>query len=249
MRTISLIFIIFSLALKFKLIHLSFINEHSIKYMLGFAIGLFIYAFLGPHIDLLFLDKKELEYNYINNIVPELAEKDIVFFSANMIFKPNAFVLNKKKPTIFIDNKIINNLSNAELRFILFHEYSHIKDNDGLKNKLSMLLAFTVVPLVMSILVANINLSSYPFVIILFVLIFVIIYWVGIILNFKYRRKRELKADKYAVNYVDKEDVISSFQKLIKLNDFDRKSKSLLSSHPPLEERLKNLRERDRNLI
>lgn len=241
MRTISLLFIILSIALKLKLIHLSFINDYSIKYILGFSIGLLLYAFLGPHIDLLFLDKKKLEYNFINNITPELANKKIDFFSANMIFKPNIFLVNKKKPSIFIDNKIINDLSNAELRFFLFHEYSHIKDNDGLKNQLSTLLAFTVIPLIMSILSANINLSNYPFLIILYILIFIIIYWGGIMLNFKYRRKRELKADKYAAAYVNKEDVISSFQKFIKLNNFDKKSKSLLSSHPPLEKRLKNL--------
>jgi len=241
MRTISLLILTLSLLLKFEVIHIYFIDNYLSRYILGFSIGFFVFCFLKPHADIFFNNKKKLNSDFVKKIAPELQGKNIDFFSADMIFKPNIVVLKKKRYSIFIDNKIIDNLSEAELRFFIFHEYSHIKDNDLLKIQLSTLIAFTVTPLFIFIVTSIIELPSEFLKIIPYMIIVIVLYLGGIILNFKYKRNRELKSDTYASNYVKKEDIINSFQKFINLNIFEKKKRSLLSSHPSLNERLKNL--------
>ncbi|WP_431769506.1 M48 family metalloprotease [Staphylococcus pettenkoferi] len=58
---------------------------------------------------------------------------------------------------------------------------------------------------------------------------------------FRYRRHIELKCDTYGSKYVGKEDINNAFQQLAKLEPINNKKRGALSSHPSLNERLRNL--------
>ncbi|MCY1568655.1 M48 family metallopeptidase [Staphylococcus pettenkoferi] len=178
---------------------------------------------------------------FIERIVPELKDKDIKIISANVPFKANLFALKKRKSAIIIDNRILNQLSDKELRFFIMHEYSHIKDNDPLKMQLASLSAIALVPLIVSILLDIFSLPNNAIAIIAFVVIFVIVYLSGLAGAFRYRRHIELKCDSYGAKYVGKEDIEHAFQQLAKLEPINNKKRGALSSHPSLNERLKNL--------
>ncbi|MDF4041287.1 M48 family metalloprotease [Staphylococcus aureus] len=151
-----------------------------------------------------------------------MLDKDIDIYSSDMLFKPNLFAIKKRKP-IIIDNSILNNLSKQEIRFFIFHEYSHIKDNDSFKMHITSLGTFTIVPLFFFIVIPTISLPTNFLSIIPFIIMFVILYFTGIIFSFKYKRSIELKCDSYASNYVEKESIKNAFQKFIKLDIFNYK--------------------------
>lgn len=241
MRVISFILLIISIFLKIGTIHLSFINSYQIRYLFAFSIGLFVYAFLKPHIDIFFYNKEKVDDQFIKKSVPELLDKDIDIYSSDMLFKPNLFAIKKRKPIIIIDNSILNNLSEQEIRFFIFHEYSHIKDNDSFKMHITSLCAFTIVPLLFFIVIPKISLPTNFISILPFIIMFVSLYFTGVILSFKYKRSIELKCDSYASNYVEKKNIKNAFQKFIRLDIFNYKKRGMLSSHPSLNERLNNL--------
>ena len=241
MRVVSLILLIIIALVKFDIIHLSFINDAQMRFIFIFAFGLFVYAFVKPHIDIIFSNKEKVSNEFIERIVPELKDKDIKIISANVPFKANLFALKKRKSAIIIDNRILNQLSDKELRFFIMHEYSHIKDNDPLKMQLASLSAIALVPLIVSILLDIFSLPNNAIAIIAFVVIFVIVYLSGLAGAFRYRRHIELKCDSYGAKYVGKEDIEHAFQQLAKLEPINNKKRGALSSHPSLNERLKNL--------
>ncbi len=241
MRVVSLILLIIAILLKFGMVHLSFINNAQMRCIFIFAFGLFVYAFVKPHIDIIFSNKEKVSNEFIERIVPELKDKDIKIISANVPFKANLFALKKRKSAIIIDNRILNQLSDKELRFFIMHEYSHIKDNDPLKMQLASLSAIALVPLIVSILLDIFSLPNNAIAIIAFVVIFVIVYLSGLAGAFRYRRHIELKCDSYGAKYVGKEDIEHAFQQLAKLEPINNKKRGALSSHPSLNERLKNL--------
>lgn len=241
MRVVSLLLLIIIALVKFDIIHLSYISDMTIKYIFIFAFGLFVYAFVKPHIDIIFSNKKILSSEFVERTVPELKDKDIKIISADVPFKANLFALKKRKSAIIIDNRILNQLSDKELRFFIMHEYSHIKDNDPLKMQLASLSAIALVPLIVSILLDIFSLPNNAIAIIAFVVIFVIVYLSGLAGAFRYRRHIELKCDSYGAKYVGKEDIEHAFQQLAKLEPINNKKRGALSSHPSLNERLKNL--------
>lgn len=241
MRIISLLLLVIAILFKTSILHHPVISNNLIRYFFAFSLGLFVYAYLKPHIGLLFTNKKELGTDFVKNNVPELANKELCLYSVDMPFKPNAFAVKKKKPSIFIDRSLINQLSTNELRFVLLHEYSHLKDNDSLKMHLASLSAFALVPFAFFIIIPIIKLPSDALPLTMVIILLVSIYFLGLMLNFKYKRSIELKCDSYASNYVDDSDIKSAFQKFIDLNIFNHKKRSALSSHPSLNERLNNL--------
>ncbi|WP_186303052.1 M48 family metallopeptidase [Staphylococcus argensis] len=177
----------------------------------------------------------------IQRTVPELKGEEIDILSADVPYKANLFALKKRKSVIIIDNPILSQLSDKELRFFIMHEYSHIKDNDPLKMQLASLSAIALIPLIVSILLDIFSLPNNAIAITAFVVIFVIIYLSGLAGAFKYKRHIELKCDAYGAKYVDKEDIESAFHQLVKLEPINNKKRSALSSHPSVNERLKNL--------
>lgn len=241
MRIISLLLLVIAILLKVNILNFTFINDNLIRYFFAFSLGLFVYAFLKPHIGLIFPNKKELSNEFVENNIPELANKEVYLYSVDMPFKPNLFAVKKKKSAIFIDSSLINKLSKDELRFFILHEYSHIKDNDSLKMHLASLSAFTVIPFIFFIIIPIVQLPANALYLIMTIVLFVSIYFLGIGLNFKYKRHLELKCDSYASNYIEHSDIKSAFQKFITLDIFDFKKRSALSSHPSLNERLNNL--------
>ncbi|CAM2988486.1 hypothetical protein CD039_00215 [Staphylococcus argensis] len=241
MRVVSLILLIIAILVKFDIVHLSYISDMTIKYIFLFAIGLFVYAFVKPHIDIIFSNKKKVSSELIQRTVPELKGEEIDILSADVPYKANLFALKKRKSVIIIDNRILSQLSDKELRFFIMHEYSHIKDNDPLKMQLASLSAIALIPLIVSILLDIFSLPNNAIAITAFVVIFVIIYLSGLAGAFKYKRHIELKCDAYGAKYVDKEDIESAFHQLVKLEPINNKKRSALSSHPSVNERLKNL--------
>ncbi len=241
MRVVSLILLIIAILVKFDIVHLSYISDMTIKYIFLFAIGLFVYAFVKPHIDIIFSNKKKVSSELIQRTVPELKGEEIDILSADVPYKANLFALKKRKSVIIIDNPILSQLSDKELRFFIMHEYSHIKDNDPLKMQLASLSAIALIPLIVSILLDIFSLPNNAIAITAFVVIFVIIYLSGLAGAFKYKRHIELKCDAYGAKYVDKEDIESAFHQLVKLEPINNKKRSALSSHPSVNERLKNL--------
>ena len=241
MRIISLLVLVIAILFKTSILNHPLISNNLIRYFFAFSLGLFVYAYLKPHVDLIFSNKQELSTEFIEKHIPEFKNKNVYLYSADMPFKPNAFAIKKKKPSIFIDRSLIDKLSINELRFVLLHEYSHLKDNDSLKMHLASLSAFALVPFAFFIIIPIIKLPSDALPLTMVIILLVSIYFLGLMLNFKYKRNIELKCDSYASNYVDDSDIKSVFQKLIDLNIFNHKKRSTLSSYPSLNERLDNL--------
>lgn len=241
MRVVSLILLIIIALVKFDVIHLSFINDAQMRCIFIFAFGLFVYAFVKPHIDIIFSNKKKVSNEFIQRTVPELKDKDIKIISADVPLKANLFALKKRKSAIIIDNRILNQLSDKELRFFIMHEYSHIRDNDSLKIQITSLCAIALVPLIVSILLDIFSLPNNAIAIITFVVLFVIVYLSGLAGALRYRRHIELKCDTYGSKYVGKKDINNAFQQLAKLEPINNKKRGALSSHPSLNERLRNL--------
>ncbi|MGD6772296.1 M48 family metallopeptidase [Staphylococcus simulans] len=241
MRIISLLLLILAVLLKFDVLSTPFLSYNLKKYMFAFSFGLFFYAFLKPHVDLIFVNKKRLTSKFVTEYVPELTNKKISFYSVSMPFKPNLFAVKKKESVIIIDDSLIQKLNENELRFFLLHEYSHIKDNDSLKMHLVSLSAFTLTPFVFFLLMPIIKLPSNIILLLIVVFLFILVYFIIIALNFKFKRNCELKCDTYASEYVNTKYIKSAFEKFIELGIFDYKSRSILSSHPSLNERLNNL--------
>ncbi len=176
MRVVSLLLLIIAILFKFGIVHLSFIYDAQMRFIFLFAFGLFVYAFVKPHIDIIFSNKKKVSSEFIQRTVPELKDKDIKIISADVPLKANLFALKKRKSAIIIDNRILNQLSDKELRFFIMHEYSHIRDNDPLKIQLASLCAIALVPLIVSILLDIFSLPNNAIAIISFVVLFVIVY-------------------------------------------------------------------------
>lgn len=241
MRVVSLLLLIIIALVKFDIIHLSYISDMTIKYIFIFAFGLFVYAFVKPHIDIIFSNKKKVSNELIQRTVPELMNEEIDILSADIPFKANLFALKRRRSAIIIDNRILDQLSDEELGFFIMHEYSHIKDNDPLKMQLASLSAIALVPLIVSILLDIFSLPKNAIAIITVIVLFVIVYLLGLAGAFRYRRHIELKCDAYGAKYVGKEDIEHAFQQLVKLEVINHKKRGALSSHPSLNERLKNL--------
>ena len=241
MRVVSLILLIIIALVKFDIIHLSFINDAQMRFIFLFAIGLFVYAFVKPHIDIIFSNKKKVSSEFIQRTVPELKGEEIDILSADVPYKANLFALKRRRSSIIIDNRILDQLSDEELRFFIMHEYSHIRDNDPLKMQLASLSAIALVPFIVSILLDIFSLPNNAIAITAVFVLFVIIYLSGLAGSFKYKRHIELKCDTYGAKYVDKEDIENAFHQLVKLGPINNKKRGALSSHPSVNERLKNL--------
>lgn len=134
------------------------------------------------------------------------------------------------------------NLERKELIGLLFHEkghldLGHLDDDDRIDINIILLLMSFMLFIVTAIIniFFNINLLTSM------LGIFSLILSIQLCKILKQRQKKELEADLYASNFCNKKILKNLFIKLTKFYKLEKKEFILLSTHPSLKDRLKNL--------
>lgn len=220
-----------------------YINSDMMRYMFAFSTMLLLFVLIRPHADVLAIGKQETNLEELLKENPFSNQNNIEIYSANLIFNNGLMVTQKpKKNLLFVDNKVVAELSKEELKFWIMHEYSHIKDNDLLKMQIISILAYTLVPLVLITITSLINFPENLFISLSIVGFFGIVYIVGVLYHFKYKRTKELKCDTYASAFANRENIKTSFEKFVRMNLISEYDLDLFSGHPSLKRRLENLK-------
>lgn len=150
--------------------------------------------------------------------------------------------------SMFISDYLVDHTTKQELEAIIYHEIGHIKKAHLLIRNLFLLSCYPVlvsVGFVMDVYFYDTN-------ILLGILIFVsLIILYGGVLFLLISRHQEYQADNYAVKECKNKDVyISALKKLQYLNEtFSRKpkAKELFSTHPTIENRIKQINKKFNN--
>ena len=166
--------------------------------------------------------------------------------------------------SIAFSTAILNLMTPEELLWVLWHEFSHIKNNDVVAMTILEWFANTIV-IYLSRIIANIISNNDEddnewFIHFILVFILEILFWLltSIWLAY-YSRIREYKADEWSAKLLWKEKMIEALKKLLFFEnqwliwidnreaaasfkiDSNNKLLSLFSTHPPLNERIEKL--------
>jgi len=145
------------------------------------------------------------------------------------------------KNIILISEPLEQQLSRNEVKFVILHEYGHIRNKHLKKNIISLTLVVSCIPIFIYFL-TSIQFSTNF--LIPFIIFSVLFYVSGYVLHFKFVMRREYNADEYAANFVAKEDIKSLFTKLKTIYGNDQDSYNMFNTHPSLSKREKYLNDK-----
>lgn len=210
----------------------------------------------------------EIDNPQIHQVVKELSEKAELpkprIYLVN-IPVPNAFATgrNKHNAVVAVSNAIMNTLNDEELRGVLAHEIAHIKNNDILISSIAATLAGAISYLTQMAFHSGDRENRNP---ILGLMTIILTPIVATLLNMAVSRGREYMADETG-SHISK-DPLSLANALRKIHDVSAQNKlsgslrhqatshlfivnpfktsmlqNLFSTHPPVEERVKRLKD------
>ncbi|MEJ7541901.1 M48 family metallopeptidase [Staphylococcus intermedius] len=163
-----------------------------------------------------------------------------MYTKASLLIKGMYVKGNRSKSSIVIHPELIEKVPIDELRFLIYHEVCHIKNNDITKNQLFRALSYGVLPILLVFISGFIEFTSMNL-FIAYIVLAVIIYLSGILLYFLRIRHRELTCDSYASYHTSRETGIRSLLTLKKLGVLKDTKLVLFASHPNLDKRIQNL--------
>ncbi|GGD29033.1 M48 family metallopeptidase [Pontibacillus salipaludis] len=234
------IFLVFIALMKFKVVTFG-IDEGLVQYLFNASLMLTAFSVIFPlvsSIKLKMADVKDEERltKILNEIDPE-SETEV--FVSEKFMKNSAGALYRKSSLVIVCGKsLLNSLNDKQLKFLLAHEYFHIKKNHLLKNVFSFVFVLSGVPI--ALLIAT------PFFIpkipIAPVLIFSFLtYVVSFVLHFILSQRREFNADKFASSIVGSSTAKEVLIILKEKNLIKEKSYNLFETHPSIKKRIEKL--------
>ncbi len=205
----------------------------------------------------------------LHNMVRDLAKQaglgmpDVGVFPS---VQPNAFATgwNRNRALVAVSQGMLQKFSKRELRAVLAHEIGHIANGDmvtltliqGVLNVFVMFAARVVGLVIDRVVFRRDSIGiGYFFTVIVCEIFFAIL---ASVIVFWFSRLREYKADAYAARHTSKEDMIAALERLRVISGKSELHDSLLAfgirgnfsrfgalfaSHPPLEKRIRALRE------
>lgn len=178
---------------------------------------------------------RELILNFLNKELPLVSLK-----SYKESFLPGIFIEKiEEKFILGIQEENLKklNLNQEELLFFLYHEKGHIELNhfDGKTSIEISVLLLTLFFLLCVLSIAGCLFFSLTIFITYFNLVISSLMAIDILIKLKKARKRELEADRFALNYSNIEVFISLMNKLDKIYKI---KKSIFSTHPCPFERI-----------
>ncbi|HEC2160588.1 TPA: M48 family metalloprotease [Staphylococcus delphini] len=145
------------------------------------------------------------------------------------------------KNSIIINPDLLNKLKIEELKFLIYHEICHIKNNDITKNQIYFALSYGVLPIILILISRFLDFKGTTQLVI-YIIFSVILYFGGILLYFLRKRRRELKCDSYASKYLSAEIGVNALNALSKMGILKDTKLLLFADHPNLKKRLHNLK-------
>ncbi|MFK3959963.1 M48 family metallopeptidase [Pseudalkalibacillus hwajinpoensis] len=237
-RLLSIIPVIVMSMVKIELISIP-VSENIVHYLFNGSFLLFAFVFLTPFVTMGRVKTfKSNTQHEIGELVKEVnfPESIDVYLAKSFFAKNAATYYGWGNPVILIGESIYQSCTREQVKFLIYHEYCHIKNKHIVINFLSFFMCLILLPITMLIL------SPYLIEISLFFAIALIFlsYMGGFLIHFYFARKRELQCDTYATAHVGESVSKETLQKLSKQNDQNVKL-VWFSSHPKLEMRLKNV--------
>jgi len=233
-------------------------------YALVFAILLNVIMFwYSDKIVLKMYRAKPLNDAKLNKMIKELAEKSSIPMPKTYIVEtevPNAFATGRSPShsAIAVTTGLVKHLNDKEIHGVLAHEMSHIKHRDTLVSTLAAVMAGAISWLAYAFMFGNSENRNGLSVLFLFILV----PFAATLIRLAVTRTREYHADRGGADIVNPLDLASALEKIssytshakIKgnpstahlwiINPFSGQSfTSLLSTHPPTEERVRRLKE------
>ncbi len=139
------------------------------------------------------------------------------------------------RPTVFVNEDLLSELSEGEIRSILAHELAHYMGGDLIRYVSYSLLVYLVLLLTgEAVTVTGLARGSGAVTPVVMIVGFVTALFIFLVLV----RRRETRADLVAASFTNPDDLISA---LIKIHGM-RRSPSFLPTHPSLEDRIEAIR-------
>lgn len=180
-----------------------------------------------------------LDYKALEESV-ELPQGTKMYTKASLLIKGVYVKGDRSKSSIVIHPELIEKVHIDELRFLIYHEVCHIKNNDITKNQLFRALSYGVSPILLVLISRFLEFKSMNL-FIAYIVLAVLIYFSGILLYFLSIRRRELKCDSYASHHTSSEIGVRTLLTLKKLGILKDTKLVLFASHPNLDQRIQNL--------
>ena len=210
-------------------------------------------------------NKERLVYN----IVEELSSRNKIKIPEVWIFEdndPNAFATGatKNSALVAVSTWLLNNMTKDEIEWVIGHEMAHILNWDmvtmtllqWILNTFVIFLSRIVTNLIVNFLDENTWAITYFVINIVLQILFGIL---ASLIAMKFSRYREFRADEWSAKFLWKEKMIAwlnalkNFQNLASKDEWNLATMkistkkrwwimSLLSSHPDLDDRIKNLK-------
>lgn len=204
----------------------------------------------------------------VYNTVVKIAENNHIKTPEVWIYKaqdPNAFATgpSKNKSLVAVSTGLIDHMNEWEIEGVVAHEMAHILNGDMVTMTLIQWVMNTFVIFFARIIAEIINsrtdgkLGVFWYMA-TYIVLQLLLWILASLVIMKFSRWREFHADAGSAKYVWKEKMIAALESLQKLKDIAPKNnskmstmqintqtkrgfKSLFMSHPPLEQRIKNL--------
>lgn len=240
-QIISVISLLVSSFIKFDLIDFD-LNKNIVHYFFNASAMLTTFSIIFPLISYYKLQKLDPKIsNSLDNIMNEIdPHNNIDIFISDKYLKNNVAVLFRKNQLVIVFGKeLINSLDTSQIKFLLAHEYFHIKENHLMKNIFSFIFVLAGIPiLLLSIAPLLIPLTS----ILTVIIITVFVYVTSFILHFLFSQRREYLADKYASQFVGEKIAEETLIILRENNMLSERSYSLFETHPSIKKRIENIK-------
>lgn len=156
----------------------------------------------------------------------------------------NAMVSGVFMYHLFVSSSLIENVTLPELETIITHEIGHIKNNHLIKKMIGKF--FIIAPLSLIAVMPHILEFSGFNKSLVYVLI-VLLSFLAMLISIGVERKYEIEADLYVANYNDPDLFAKALKKISKYDSETSKIDEKLQVHPSLENRVKNIKENNKN--
>lgn len=167
---------------------------------------------------------------------------ELYCFDTSRSKEANAMVSGIGKYHLFVSSYLIESVTLPELESIVTHEIGHIKNNH--LRKMMVGKAFMILSLIFMVLVPS-WCDYNDFYKILFYILTVFVGVLELIASISVEKKYELEADSYANAYSDPSLFASALKKVVKYEDEISWMDELFQTHPNVDDRIKNLKDKE----
>ncbi len=177
--------------------------------------------------------------DYLRHVFKELKEKMGIRANVRLrLFKSSlmktALLGGLIRPTVFVNEDLLSELSEGELESVLAHELGHYMGGDIIRYLGYSLLMYVTLLLIGEI----ISIMGLPNGSIVILIVFIAGFLATLSIFLILIRRRETRADLIAASYTNPEDLINALIKIYRIKE----SPSFLPTHPSLEKRIEAIR-------